>query len=102
MANQQESLQQKKEYQDKVRAEFDKLSAQIDELDAKARQAEADAKLEYQNQIESLRAKQQAVQSMLEDLQAAGETAWIDIQVGLDKAYKDLHAAFNMALSRFQ
>ena len=44
-------------YVEKMKAKLDEWNAEIDRLEAKARGAEADARLRYNKQIESLRTR---------------------------------------------
>lgn len=96
------TLDQRRIYQEKVQAEFEKLNAQIDEYRAKASQAQADAKIQYQNQLEKLSAKQAAAEQKLKELQASSEDAWQEIQLGFENAWNDLKGAFSEAVSKFE
>jgi hypothetical protein len=77
-------------------------SAKIDLLKARADQAEAEAKIEYQNRIEDLRQKKEALQAKLTELQNASDAAWKDIKVGAEKAAGDLKDALQSALAKFK
>lgn len=101
MATTQTFEQKREHYQERVRAEMDKLDAQITELRAKADQAKADARIEYNNQLENLRTKQAAAEQKLKELQNTSESAWSDIQAGFENAWNELQAAFDRAASKF-
>ena len=51
--------------------------------------------------IEALRAQQESVRDKLDDLRDAGDGAWEDIKLGVEKAWTDLSDSTNKALSRF-
>lgn len=93
------SLEQKKLYEAKIRAELNKLNAQIDEFKKKAAQAEAKTKIKYQDQLEALRVKQAAAQAKLQEFQTAAESAWEEMKAGLEVAWQDLQSAFNRAMA---
>jgi hypothetical protein len=90
------------EYQRKMEAELREWQGRLDILKAKADKAGAEARLEYLERIEALRAKQQEVQQKLGQLQAAGEDAWDDIKAGLETAWSDFRQALDSASRRFK
>jgi uncharacterized coiled-coil DUF342 family protein len=50
-------MYEREQYFEKAKAQLDKWNARIDELQAKADGAEADARIEYEKQINELRGK---------------------------------------------
>ncbi|MEA5511150.1 hypothetical protein VB715_15355 [Crocosphaera sp. UHCC 0190] len=92
----------KETYEKKVKAQLDKLNAQIDELKAKAQQAKADTEIEYHSQIEELSAQRDAVYQKFEELQKAGEDAWMEIQTGFESAWNNLQSSFENAAKKFK
>jgi predicted nuclease with TOPRIM domain len=60
---------------DKMNARLREWQAKIDALKARADQAEAEQKIRYNEEIETLRTKQQKVQQKLEELRSAGAGA---------------------------
>jgi len=95
-------METKTAYQEKMEAQLKEWSAKIGELAAKAEKAQADAKIEYQQQLEGLRAKQQEVEENLKKLRQAGEEAWEDWKTGVQKAWDDLQGAWESAVARFK
>ena len=95
-------MKNKEAYRQKLEAQMREWSAKIDVLKAKADQAEADAKIEYQNRIEDLRQKKEALQAKLSELQNASDAAWKDIKAGTERAAADLKDALQSALSKFK
>lgn len=92
----------KEAYQEKLQSKLDEWGAQIDKLKAKADQADADAKLEYHKQIDSLRSKKEKASEKLNELKQAGEDAWEDMKAGIESAWDSLGDAVESATSRFK
>jgi uncharacterized coiled-coil DUF342 family protein len=92
----------KQVYQQKMDARLREWQAKIDELKARADQAGAEQKLEYYEQIESLRARQQKAREQLDELRSAGEDAWEDVKAGVELAWQDLQDAFQRAAAKFK
>ncbi len=88
-------------YVQKMQSKLDELDAQINLLKAKASGANADAKIEFNEQIENLKEFQKKGKQKLVELNDAGEDAWEDIREGMDSAWNKLSAAFNDAKNRF-
>jgi peptidoglycan hydrolase CwlO-like protein len=89
-------------YVQKLKAKMDEWNAEIDKLQAKADQAEAEAKIEYQEQIDDLKAKRKEMELKIAELQQAGEGAWEDLKQGLENSWEILKGAFAKAKSRFE
>lgn len=89
-------------YVQKLKAKMDEWNAEIDKLKARADQAEAEAKIEYHQQIEDLREKRKEVEDKIAEVQQAGEGAWEDLRQGLENSWEILKAAFARAKSRFE
>ena len=89
-------------YQEKIQAELREWQARVDTLKARADKAEAEKKVEYYEQIEALRSRQEQARQKLEELQAAGESAWEDLKAGVDSALEDLGQAVGKATDRFK
>lgn len=90
------------EYIRKMQAKLDEWDAEIDTLTAKAAEVTADIKIEYNEQIESLKAKQAAARQKIEELQQAGESAWEDLRSGIELAWTAIGEAIDSARSRFK
>lgn len=95
-------METKKAYQEKMEAHLKEWSAKIGELMAKAEKAQADAKIEYQREVEELQVKQKEVEQNLKKLRQAGEEAWEDWKTGVQKAWDDLQGAWESAVARFK
>lgn len=90
------------EYIRKMQAKLEEWNAEIDTLAAKASEVSADVKKEYNEQIESLKAKQAVARQKIEELQQAGESAWVDLKAGIELAWTAMGEAIDSARSRFK
>jgi len=88
-------------YVEKMKAKIDEWNTEIDQFQVKAGQAKADIQIQYEKQIEELKAKRQELQGKIEELQKAGETAWEDMKLGLDAAWHSMGESVKSAKSRF-
>ena len=92
----------KDEFVRKMHTKLDQWNAEIDSLKAKADTAEADARAEYNKQLEILRSKRDDARSKLHELEAAGESAWEDLKAGVELAWESVSEAVRSAASRFK
>jgi hypothetical protein len=95
-------MNKKQEYQKKLQAQLDEWSADIDKLKAKADKAEADAKLDYQKQVEHLRSMKEDASKKMSELNRASDVAWEDLKSGMDSAWSSLDNAVKVATARFK
>ena len=89
-------------YVKKMHAKLDEWNAEIDKLKAKADQAEAESRIEYQNQIEDLQDKRTEAKKKLSQVKEAGEGAWEDLKSGVQDAWDAMDKAVKSARSKFQ
>lgn len=94
-------MSMKDAYEQKIEAQLAEWDAEIKKLRAKAEQAEADAKIQYQKQVEDIRSMQRSAQAKLEELKEAGDNAWEDLKAGMENARDSLAKAIRDATSRF-
>jgi uncharacterized coiled-coil DUF342 family protein len=90
------------EYIRKMQAKLEEWNAEIDTLTAKAGKVTADVRNEYNEQIESLKTKQEAAKQKIEELQQAGDSAWGDLKSGIELAWTAMGEAIDSARSRFK
>ena len=95
-------MEEKRTYQEQFKEKLKELSDSLAELTFRAEQLKADATLEYQEQIESLRDKQHKVREKLEELEEASDEAWEDIKDGIEHAWSDVSKSLDSAWSRFK
>jgi uncharacterized coiled-coil DUF342 family protein len=100
--NREENVSQKDAYIQKLQARLHEWDKEVDRLATKAIKAKADAKLEYYEQIEELRDKQDVAIEKLEKLRQASDDIWEDLKAGIESAWNDLSEAVKSASSRFK
>lgn len=94
-------MSEKESYRQKIRAKLDEWNAEIDKFEAKADQAQADAQLEYYEQLKKLRALQEEAGNKLDELDDAGDEAWENFKAGVDIAADAVDHALDSVRSRF-
>lgn len=95
-------MSKKEAYVQKLHAKIDEWNADIDKLSAKADQVEADSRLEFEKQIEALKAKREEFKLKLGELSQTSEDAWDDLKSGMDLAWDALNEALRSATARFK
>lgn len=90
------------EYVRKMQVKLEELNAEIETLTTMAGKVSTEAKKEYFEQIETLKAKQSAARQKIDDLQHAGESAWEDLKAGVELAWTAMGEAIDSARSRFK
>jgi hypothetical protein len=88
-------------YVEKLKGNIARWNGEIDEFQAKADQAKADAQVDFQKQIVEIKAKREALEGKMADLQNAADEAWEDVKSGVDVARQILGQAVQAAKSRF-
>jgi chromosome segregation ATPase len=92
----------KEAYQKKLEAQLSEWDAKLDVLSARAQKATADARIAYENELESLKAKRAAARETLEELGRRSGTAWEDMKDGVEKAWADMGKAIDKIAARFK
>ncbi len=87
----------KEAYQEKINAQLKQWQAELAKLKAQADEAKADAKIEYNRQIEDLATKRKNVEQKLQQLNKAGGESWRELKAGLDEAVDALQQSFKRA-----
>ena len=95
-------MMNKDQYVRKMQAKLDEWNAEIDALAIKAGRAAAELKVEYDQQVVALKAKQAAARIRLGEMQEAGESAWQDLKAGMEQAWSAMGEAVDTARSRFR
>jgi hypothetical protein len=94
-------MEDKKSYLQNLVDQLHQWDVEIDELSARAGKAKAEAKTEHLNGKNDLRAKKEAAQSQMKQLQAARDDAWDDMKAGVEKSWMELTGAFASAFAKF-
>jgi hypothetical protein len=89
-------------YQEKLEAQLAEWEAIINEYMRKAETATAEAKLKYQEQIDSLREQHAETLQRLHALQNISGEAWEDLRAGMESAWHELKQAFEKAAKKFK
>jgi len=92
----------KETYQQKLEAQLDEVEARLNLWRAKMEQAGADAKLEYQRQLENVEKQRDTARNRLQELRDASEDAWEEMKAGVDRAWNELQSAFENAADHFR
>ena len=92
----------RKAYEEKIDAQLEEWNAQIALLKARADKAKAEAKIEYNETIETLQRRRDEAKAKLHELKAAGDEAWEDLKTGAEKAWAEVKTAFHEASSKFK
>jgi len=89
------------EYLEKFKTRLDEWNAEIDKLESNARNAQAEAKAQYDKQLEALREMRDDAQTNLGEMQTATVEAWDVMLQGTEKAWQAWGSAFENARSKF-
>ncbi|MGY6550293.1 MAG: sll1863 family stress response protein [Erythrobacter sp.] len=92
----------KEAYIAKAKARMDQWNADIDKLQAKAAEAEADARIQYEDQLAELRKQRDEAEARMKELASASDDAWQDLKAGFDATWDNMTGAFEKAMSRFR
>lgn len=95
-------MQDRKQYIDKMAAQLKEWDDKIQKLQAKADKAKADARTEYQKEMQQLQQKRTEARDKLQQLQQAGDEAWEELKTGAEKSWNDLKSAFENAKAKFE
>lgn len=95
-------MKTKDEYIESLASEMKEWSAQIDLLSAKAGNAAADVRLRFNEDIDALRAKQQAAAEKIKELEAASGDAWETVKETAEKVWDDLRTGLAGVASKFK
>jgi chromosome segregation ATPase len=89
-------------YQKKLEAQLNEWDAKLKQLGAKAQKATADARISYENDIESLKSKRAAARKALSELGERSDSAWEDMKEGMEKAWDEMSKAIDKIALRFK
>jgi len=87
-------------YVQKLKAKIEEWNADIDKLSAKAKQAKAEKKVEYQDQIETLRVKRAELERKMSEMQQASKSTWEDLKKGVETSWEALKEGYAAAKDR--
>lgn len=95
-------MKTKNEYIESLAAELKEWSAQLDLLTAKTEQSAGMVKLKYSQELNSVRAHQQAATVKMHELETASDEAWEQVKITADKIWSDLRTGLASASAKFK
>lgn len=95
-------MSDKDEFVERLKTQLDDWNAQITKMEAEARKAAADSKVQYEENLEKMRAQRDQAQQKLAELQKAGDSAWDDMRKGAEDMWATMEESFKKAMSRFR
>lgn len=90
------------EYQAVMEKQLNEWKAQTERFKAGAAQVEAKAKAQYEKNLEVLHAKQDEAWANFRKMQAAGDSAWEQFKVHMDKAGGEIKIATESLTNQFR
>jgi hypothetical protein len=87
-------LENRKVYESSLEAQLAQWGAEIDVLKAKVRRAEVDAKVSYDQSIDTMQRKHDEAAKHLRNLKAASDEAWEGMKSSTDKVWTEFKALF--------
>lgn len=87
---------------EKMKSSIDDWNAQLAKLEAQAEQAQADARAQYDKQIQELQKQRDEAWARMQEAQAASDQAWQDLHKGYEAAWDNIAKAFKDAMGRFR
>ena len=92
----------KEAYRQKLEAQLAEWDARLDVLNAQARKASADARIDYENELQGLKRQRERARETLAELGRRSETAWEDVKVGAERAWDEMGKALDKVAARFK
>lgn len=80
---------------------LDHAAERIDSLETRAAELGEDAQAKFQDTVDDLKARRDALQRDLDEVQASSQNAWNDLKKGLDQSWTELDEAIESAMDRF-
>jgi len=92
----------KEAYQQNFAAQLRDWDARVERLNARLRVASAEARIEYETELERLRSQRSAVQGMLAELGRRSENAWTDVKTRSEITWADMNKAMDRMTSHLK
>jgi hypothetical protein len=92
----------KEHYQEKIESTLNEWGEEIEKIRKKADLLGAETRGKYREQIEDLRARQEAAWKKLEDLKRTGGEAWEDLRNGAEAALDELKKGVEGAVAKLK
>jgi dynactin complex subunit len=92
----------KDEFTEMLKSQIDEWSAEIKKMEARAQKVQADARVQYEENLKKMREQRDQAQDKLKELQQASDTAWDDMRKGAESMWAAAEESFTKAWSRFK
>ena len=92
----------KDEYCATMESEIKKWDAEVNKLNDKGKQLSADVRVGYDTQLKAMRADRDLAYTKLQELTTANESAWQQMQSGVDAAWTSMKNALAKAASQYK
>ena len=92
----------REEYEQKAQAKLNALNAEINKLKIKAAEAEADAKIQYTQEVDKLSFIKNQLSEKLTKLKDAGKSDWEDTKSDFEKLSNSAENTLRSVISKFQ
>ena len=89
-------------YQVQIESMLNEWGEEIEKIRKKVDKLGSEAKGNYREQIEDLRARQETARKKLEDLKRTGGEAWEDLRIGADAALDELKKGVEGAVAKLK
>ena len=89
-------------YQVQIESMLNEWGEEIEKIRKKVDKLGSEAKDNYREQIEDLRARQETARKKLEDLKRTGGEAWEDLRIGADAALDELKKGVEGAVAKLK
>ena len=90
------------EYVQKLKSQLDEWNTELGRWEAKSAEMQADARVEYDKQLELLRRQRDQGLEQMRQLQSAGMDAWQQMARGADEAWAKMRESFDKANAQFK
>lgn len=95
-------MSRKDDYLAQMNSQLKKWDAELDKLSAKTTELGAEARAEYQAQLDALRANRDGALKKMQELTAASESAWQEMSKGMSAAWDAMKVAIEKASEQFK
>ena len=89
-------------YEQRFRAKLDEWRADLAKMKAKAEGASAEARLEWQREVDALEQEIGHAEARLSEMRDARDDAWSSLKEGAEEAWTSLSDGFRRASERLQ
>ena len=89
------------EYVQKLKSQLDEWNAEVRKWEEKTKGAQADARVQYEKQLEIFKQQRDQGMEQMRQLQAASTDAWQAFTRGADDAWAKMRETFEKASSQF-